>query len=380
VQRPRPVDPGKGIHVLGDYGGAVGVSQAFRGLVAALRAKGWPLAYTEIRNVPDRRTGDVLRSEVDPEACDIAIVHVNGDETFEAVWQEHGSRLQRHARLVGCWYWELPRVPDAWIRRSRWVDELWAASGYVRDHLDSAVEVPVVRIPPALVVPDTGPDRGSFGLPPDRMVYLFMFEPSSCVGRKNPFAVIEAFRRAFADVADPPLLIIKTHFLERIGGSRELAADLERALEPVGGRFLDASWPRERVLQLIASCDVFVSLHRAEGFGLALAEAMALGKPVVATGYSAPEDFVLPSHSYPVDFGLVPIRDEDHRYGEWLHSVYEPGQLWAEPDLAHAARLLRETWENPGQAAARGRRAREFIGSRYSTAAVGDLVEERWAV
>lgn len=303
---------------------------------------------------------------------------MNGYAPFRQLVRRHRDLLALHQRVIAYWYWELPRLPEEWLDKVPLVDEVWVASRYVQDHLAAVLPVPVVRIPPAVVVPPVTPDRRAFDLPEDRFIFLFMFEPSSSVERKNPFAVVEAFRRAFANVPRSPLLLMKTHHLGCIPGRAALERDLGGALAEVGGRLLDASWEREQVLRLVASCDAFVSLHRAEGFGLGLAEAMALGKPVVATAYSGNLDFMNPDNSYPVGCRLTAVRGEDERYIPGMTGIYEPGQVWAEPDVDHAARLMRQLWDDPEDGRQRGERARGWIHDLYSPDAVARLVRERF--
>ena len=130
-------------------------------------------------------------------------------------------------------------------------------------------------------------------------------------------------------------------------------------------------------IALLASCDAYVSLHRAEGFGMGLAEAMALGKPVIATGYSGNMDFMTVNNSYPVRYDLRTITEDDHALQPVCTQLYAPGGTWAEPDLDHAAAQMRRVVENPAEAAQVSRRARADIHALYSRAAVGALIRER---
>src|SRR5690606_22096021 len=127
------------------------------------------------------------------------------------------------------------------------------------------------------------------------------------------------------------------------------------------------------------ACDCFVSLHRAEGFGLGIAEAMALGKPVIATAYSSNTDFMTEANSYSVNYTLRPITLEDHAFQPSLQSVYTPGdgQMWAEPDLDHAAALMRHVAGHPDEAAQRGRIAAQDVQAQLSVEAVGQQIRAR---
>ncbi|MDX6766213.1 MAG: glycosyltransferase [Candidatus Methylacidiphilales bacterium] len=371
-----PPDPKRGIHLIGDYSIAIGLGVAFRLLTRALRQAGYPLAHTQVNLTSDRRTGDHLEPDVQPEACDITLIHLNGDYMYE--WIRHAAPALRDSkRVIGYWYWELPLFPEVWKKCLPHLDELWVSSRYVQDHAAAISPVPVVRIPPPIPRIHGTPRRADFGLPEDRTLFLFIFEPNSNIGRKNPFAIIEAFRKAFAGVADPPLLVLKTHHLHTVALHQQLAHDLNAALRAVGGIMVDASWEHPKLLDFIASCDVFVSLHRAEGFGLGMAEAMALCKPVIATGFSGNTDFMTPGNSYAVDYHLRRITAVDHRYQPEFAGVYEPGQWWAEPDINHAARLMRQLWEEPAEAALRAERGQASIRSLYSVEAIAETIRAR---
>jgi glycosyltransferase involved in cell wall biosynthesis len=195
-----------------------------------------------------------------------------------------------------------------------------------------------------------------------------MFDYFSVVDRKNPVGLIEAFRKAFAP-SEGPTLVIKS-----INGDGRML-DRERVRFAAAGRpdivLIERYMsPRERDA-LLDAADCYVSLHRSEGFGLTLAESMALGKPVIATGYSGNVDFMTEKNSYlvPFDFDAVPSGCEP----------YPAGLRWASPDLKAAAALLRRIWQQPEEAAAKGRLAAEDIGRRHSLAACSEFVEARFA-
>jgi glycosyltransferase involved in cell wall biosynthesis len=203
------------------------------------------------------------------------------------------------------------------------------------------------------------------GLDPRAFTFLFIFDANSSTDRKHPEGVVDAFRLAFG--ADPGVrLVIKASSADRIGNRARLqrllgAIDRHPNIEVRVG---DLS--RHDVYGLISSCDAYVSLHRAEGFGYTCAEAMAYGKPVIATGYSGNMQFMNESNSYPVRYREV----ETH-----LHDGPFPrGSRWAEPDVAHAAELMRLVYENRDESAARGTRGRLTILQDLSPAAIGARV------
>jgi hypothetical protein len=156
----------------------------------------------------------------------------------------------------------------------------------------------------------------------------------------------------------------------------DLADVLQQAISRVGGLILAEDYTRQQMNDLLACSDAHVSLHRAEGFGLGIAESMYLGKPVVATHYSGNADFMTPENSYPVGYTLRPITEEDHHLQPKCAGTYQPGQFWAEPDLDQAAQSLRNVYEHPDEARQRGQRAARDIRRHCSPAVIGQMLED----
>jgi glycosyltransferase involved in cell wall biosynthesis len=184
--------------------------------------------------------------------------------------------------------------------------------------------------------------------------FLFVFDYLSQMERKNPLGAVEAFRRAFVP-ADPVRLVLKTINRELFP---EAAERLERAAAGLPVVFCDDYLSRGEVRALMAACDAYVSLHRSEGFGLTLAEAMALGRPLIATDYGGSADFTSPSGSFPVPWRLVEVGEAGR--------PYPAGALWADPDLDAAAAAMRRVFEDPEAARAVGERGRSEIRERFS--------------
>ncbi len=269
-------------------------------------------------------------------------------------------------------FWELLRIHPDWIGSLRQMDEIWATTTFIRDAFAAATDVPVTHIPMAVSVPRVRPDRARFGIPPDATAFLFAFDFSSHPARKNPSAVLDAYTMAFgARPRLPVVLVIKT-MGQSPQKSQVLAALHQRAAEDPRIIVIDEVLPRTVMHGLTASCDVFVSLHRSEGFGLGIAEAMALGKPVVATDYSGSTDFVTATTGFPVPYRLIPVEPDDYPY-------FIEGQRWADPDLGAAARIMAELAANPDLRVRTGAAARQFMDTAHSHETVGRLVVSRLA-
>lgn len=296
------------------------------------------------------------------------IFHVNADQTpvvYEALPQVFNSGTYN----IGCWHWELPELPDAWIASAGPLDEIWAPSAFIQSAVSRKVTIPVVHMPHGIDVTNIDPcSPEELGVPAGRFTFLCMFDLDSVVHRKNPWGAVEAFRRAFPAEA-PVALVVKSG---RSENHREEYAMLQERLATMPNVYLtDRMLPRARVNGLIAGCDAILSLHRSEGFGLILAEAMYLGKPVVATGWSGNMDFMNSGNSCPVAYELVTL---DRSYG-----YYTAGQQWAEPDLEHAAHLMRRIVDDAAYRAEVSARAKETMRTQFSPAAAGQRYRRRLA-
>jgi glycosyltransferase involved in cell wall biosynthesis len=190
---------------------------------------------------------------------------------------------------------------------------------------------------------------------------LFAFDFLSFAERKNPLAAVRAFRAAFGTLsaADRPALIIKSQNAAHVGGNQALydaiAPDEDVTL-------FDRTLDRPDTLALVAGAACLLSLHRGEGLGLLVAEAMAYGVPVVATDYGGSTDLLTPETGFPVDYRLIPVPRDAYPFWE--------EQVWADPDIDHAAWSLREVFERPEEAARRVGNAGQRLEAVNGAAAV----------
>ena len=245
--------------------------------------------------------------------------------------------------------------------------DVWVPSEFVAQAVEPLVpgRVRVVPWPLALVRPEpTRLDRQAFGLPADAVVVLTAFNLASSFERKNPLAAIAAFRAAFGDRPDRILLL-------KIGNHSHFPADFDRIAAAAAAspniRLETRTLPSSDMHALMAACDIVLSLHRSEGFGLVPAEAMLLGKPVIATGWSGNMSFMDDDNAALVGWRLVPAEDP--------RDVYT-GACWAEPDQADAVAHLRRLADDPALRASLGARARQAAGVRLGTAALTDALAE----
>jgi glycosyltransferase involved in cell wall biosynthesis len=349
-----------GVNLAGYFQSEKGMGEGIRALRRAFDAGGVPLAPL---NIIDDTSANV--EGVGPCSADnplaVNLLFVNADAV-----ELNAGRLGLDWFLghynVGHWSWELAGFPDFWDASFRWFDEVWTPSRFARDAIAKRSPVPVRAVHYPITVPaeEPGLSRATFGLPAGAFLFLFAFDFQSFLERKNPLAAVRAFRQAFGDRDDVLLLLKSVHAAD----APEAAARLREACAGCRNvRLFDAVLSRAEMSGLMRLCDCFVSLHRAEGFGLHLAEAMALGKPVVATNYSANTEYMTPECSLLVNFRLVPL---DQDFGP-----YRRGQVWADAETDHAAALMRGVAGDREFARRLGAAARAHVTRQLSLNAIG---------
>ncbi len=369
---PLRIDPRhaeKGVNLCGYVRGELGLGESVRGFARALAESGYPFSLVDYEAPARAYAGDhSLDHWLAPqERHPLSVCFINPDQMllnrahFEA--QKYAGRY-----LICYWFWELEHFPDQWRSALDLVDEVWVASEFVRRSVAAATSKPVMLMPmPVDVGTPLAANRQRFGLPADQFVFLFTFDYHSYPQRKNPEGVIAAFRAAFPRDRKDVHLLIKTLNADRLPDAHlrvigAAAADPRIVVS-------DTHLARAQTLALIACADAYVSLHRSEGFGLGMAEAMALGKPVIATGYSGNVDFMSEREAYLVDFSLVDVAP--NAYPHWQ------GQHWAEPDIAQAARHLRALANDPAAATALGAAAASRIRRQYAPSICASTVIDR---
>lgn len=356
-----------GINLIGYIKAELGIGEAARSLAAAARSVGIPYSVVDVGfQTSNRQTDESAMTAAVGERQPIDLLHVNADQAANT--QSHLRRIDHEARVrIGFWAWEQPVLPDRYLGSFLGLDEVWVPTSFVQEAVSVLSPVPVFKLPHAVHfdVP-AKPNRARFGLPSRAFLALVMYDFYSYHYRKNPDAAIAAFRRG-AKNNKSAALVIKTlnakKAPEEFEKLQQAVADLPNVI------FINEFLTREDVYELQACCDVLLSLHRAEGFGLAPAEMMFLSKPVIATGWSGNMDFMTPMNSFPVDYELKPLAK--------TVGAYEAGQLWAEADIDHAGWCLRELLEDPAKVKDIGARASADVRRILSPNAVGQQMRDR---
>ncbi|MBO9544856.1 glycosyltransferase [Caulobacter sp.] len=277
----------------------------------------------------------------------VVISHINPPELLRWARKTEGRPLERR-RHIGYWAWELEDAPADWIPAFDLVDEVWTPSAFAADAIRKIAPARVKVTPapyPLYLNPRPAPDRARFAFPEDAVVVLMAFDLRSTAQRKNPYAALAAFRKAHTLASRPALLVCKVVgadlYPETFQALQDLVADTPSI------RLMTENLSADDMALLTASCDIILSLHRSEGYGLLLAEGIWLGKPTLATGWSSTAEFMDPASSQRVDFTLIPVEGDGH--------IYRAGR-WADADVddaaAKLARMLSDdTWRKEMAAA-----------------------------
>ncbi|TMN19320.1 glycosyltransferase [Pseudoxanthomonas sp. X-1] len=331
---------GPGVNILGYIHGQFGLGESARMYARALIEAGIPVRLFDIDlGLPhgwDDHSLDPWIGEDLPHQ--VNIIFVNPDY-LKAALEFVGAERLVGKHLIACWFWELERVPDSWLPAIGLVDEIMVATRFIENAFSRVTDKPILRVPqPLAAITDSGLQRVDFGLEEGKFIFLVAFDFNSWIERKNPYAAIAAFMRAFPKERDDVRLLVKSSngyrhqdWFRRL--LNEAAADPRIIVR-------DEVIERAHIHALQRCCDAYVSLHRAEGFGLGLAECMAIGKPVIGTAWSGNLDFMDESNSFPVSFRMAPVRATDYPVGA--------GAWWAEPDIEQAAAHMRRLVHDRG--------------------------------
>lgn len=362
-----PTDPalGRGVNLYGYIHGQFGLGQTARMYARALLDEGYPVAVNDAgidiaHACNDQSLSDQLgRGAPYP----YTLAFVNPDR-----FSEIAPRLPQDAYTIGFWFWELDIVPSAWMHTLQQVDEVWVSTSFVEEAFKRATDKPVIRIPhPIVPQPGAALPRSSFGLDSDAFVFLCSFDFNSSIHRKNPWAVLAAFRAAFDGAPDNVQLMMKCS-----NGFRYPQLLRELLKQAAGDRRIlvrDQVLDDDQLHALQETADAYVSLHRAEGLGLGLAESMARGKPVIATAWSGNLDFMNDGNSCMVPFRKTPIGAGEYPFVD--------GGMWAEADVPAAAAWMVRLVREPGLAQRIGAQARRDILETMSLQAASTAMQAR---
>lgn len=356
-----------GVNVVGYISSERGVGEAARQMLAALASRDIPATAIDAPTDPVEIPKALAHLGTEDYPYDYNLICANAD-MLPAIAAGLGPRFFDGRRTAGLWFWEVSKFPDFWLRSFNDVDEVWVASTYIAEALRPLTDKPVrtVRVP---ITPGPAAEmtRAELGMP-EGFCFLFIFDYRSVFRRKNPLGLVQAFTAAF-EPGDGPSLVIKS-----VAGD-EFPAERDKLAAAVADRpeihLVEETISAGAKNAMIANCDCYISLHRSEGLGLTMAEAMYFGKPVIATAYSGNLDFMTAANSF-----LVPCTEV--KIGADAEPYPADGE-WAEPDLDYAIQVMRAVVSDPEQIALRAERAAIDIRHTHSPEASAASIEARIA-
>lgn len=350
---------------------SLGIGRAGRLSAEAFTAAGYCLVEHDLRPAFKQiLTADAAL----PDEGGVWYVHANASECLVALLA-HPPQQWANRYRIAYWAWETPKAPRDWVFVADYFHEIWIPSHFVRDAVartfsqagrdDLVARLRVMPHPVSLPAPHGHAEieamRQTFGLQPELFEVLTLFDTKSSAVRKNPWGVIDAWTRAFPVPAETARLTLKVSNLKmdratehRLNATLAERADIQLIAESLSDADMDT---------FVASFDALVSLHRSEGFGLPLAEAMAAGVPVIATGWSGNTDFMTGDNARLIPSEMIRI---DDREGPYTGLENDPEQVWADPDLDIAAKAIRELVDNPKLRSPMGAAGKQAIAALHA--------------
>ena len=363
-----PTTPQKlGINIAGFVKGELGIGEGVRATLRAIETTNIPFVINNIISTPHRNSDQTYQSFTQENPHPINLFQVNANEVKTFLKKPTVRQYFTNKYNIGFWAWELPKFPPEWITAFTPFHEIWTYSNYCAESISMVSSIPVIKMMPSISLPIPKISRKELGLPTDKFIFLFIFDFFSRLERKNPLATITALKKAFGNSNPDVFLLIKS------SNSQKFPRDKSRLINTIGNspniKHIDGYLSKEKINALLYHCNCYVSLHRAEGFGLTMAEAMFYGKPVIATGYSSNTEFMNVGNSFLVEYEKVAIADN---YGP-----YKQGDIWANPNIEHCANLMKYVFNNSDQVQKIGLKAAEDIKLLLSPETMGKKIKTR---
>ena len=344
----------KGINVAGYLQGELGLGQSAR--LIHLSATQTKLPVTALNsNRSKSRQAETFESGTIQKIYPIVIAIVNADH-FEFWINDIGEDRLKYSKIIGVWAWETEDFPKSAHTAFKYVDEIWAVSNFVKNAIQKHTKKPVFVFPTPIIAPkNIEPlDREAIGLKDKEEYNLFIFDYMSVFNRKNPIGLISAHMKAFPN-SDGPTLVIKSTNGDSDPENREKLRFQVQARSDI--LLIENYLSRNQLTSLINECDSYISLHRSEGYGLTMAEAMALGKPVIATGYSGNLDFMDNENSILIPFTLSKVGPNSF--------PYDTESFWAEPNIDVAAIEISNLASKPELREVLGAKAKNYVETNF---------------
>ena len=350
--------PCDGLNIIGFSQGVLGIGEDIRMAANALLWVGVPIAILDAPIPGPAKTDTTLNAWLVKDLkYRLSLFCLPPTEMLRLAIEGGAELIGNKTYNIGAWPWELPHLPPELIRVHEFVDEIWAQSRFVASVFKRITDKPIINMPMLVEIPaPTDCSRGTFALPEADFLFFLMFDGASWLSRKNPLAGVQAFLKAFPSEKKGVGLVIKA--MNVTTSNPQWQSILTLAGNDSRIKIIDKVLIRQDAINLMACCDAYISLHRSEGFGRVIAEAMLLKKPTVVTNFSGNVDFCQDSTSYLVNGELIPLQKGDYLFYE--------GQYWCEPDVNLASEKMIEIFEDKLGREKIAKTAYQYINDHYS--------------
>lgn len=368
-----PLVSNLGCNISGYLDTESGVGESARGIIKALESSQIPINLNNIEQPWLRRDNKTLKNQFTNKSNHpINLICVNADQIKSVVENQLHTKYIKFKYNIGYWYWESDIFPDLYSPNFEPVNEIWTATSYVQKAISLKSPKPVICIPPSFTLPLTSTiprfDFAKYKIKtsPQDFIFLNIFDSASFWQRKNPFALIKAFKQFSVNNKHTQLLIKTTKL-----ATSEIFNKIKNEIGDNSQiHLIDSYISSKEMISLMKSCDCYISLHRAEGLGIPLINAHMMGKPVIVTNFSGNTDFETNSNTFLVNH--VPyILTKDI-------GPYPAGTTWADPDVDHASFLMDKIYHLPTpELNTILKRSKEEVTAYFSPERIGNLIKQR---
>ena len=359
-----------GVNVFGYINGEFGLGEAVRLLIKAIQSVDIPVALINFDIKTNHRHEDKTFEKFTTEApYPINLVLLGPGEASLPLTYFKNSELFKNKYNIYYLNWESEFFPQEYVDNISFFDEIWVPAKYCQNVISNVCQIPVsiIHYPIEIVVSDAIDEVAENFYDKSSFNFLFIFDYNSTLERKNPINLIKAFKKAFDKQDKTVSLTIKT------SRSTRFAKEKSRLLEEIDGfeniKIVEKIFEKDTLHNIIKSCDSYVSLHRSEGFGLTMAEAMFFGKPVIATGYSGNLDFMNSQNSFLVDYKTCTVDSKIINY--------DKNTIWSDPDFEHMAELMKNVKENSTRIKEIAKKGNETMLNEFSTIKIGNEIKTK---
>lgn len=358
-----------GVNISGYINKQFGLGEGVRSNIRAIKTTDVPYVINDFnitisKHVMDDTQNALAVSEENP--YNINLVQINIDR-LHSVMQETDKSYFQNKYNIAFWAWELENFPEESKVFFSLFNEIWVPSNFCTEAISKVSPVPVVKMMHSIEIETPSYIRKDFNLPEDKFIFMTMFDYYSSIVRKNPIATIDAYEQSFGKNNPDVLLLIKTSISKEFPEEKKMLVD--RIADNKSIIIIEEILERDQLYSLMNCCDCFVSLHRSEGFGLTMAEAMYLGKPVIATAYSANTEFMNINNSFPVKYNLIKTGD--------LYYFSTEKDIWADADVDHASEQMSLVYNDKNIAASIAQRGQSDVKKFLSPEVMGEKIKQR---